>query len=278
MTKFGTDQHPTVFNMNRLKLSLSTASSSSKEENHKPFFKSSEKGTQEYTNTFFQPSIQTKPLTQTNNQEEWPYAFQNDQYKSNSILPFSTYTNCTQSQEKTIKSSISQAQVLVKNAINRLPKGDPNLYKKHFGNADPKKVKARYEQIAQNLGNHQFICDECSPESLVPYEVTDQIKAHRPNLCGLAPCPGKKIILCPPFFSSAQTEKDKKKENKKEDNKSKGDLIPCPTAATIIHEAAHNEGACLDISPCNNHYPGTNPYDNAYSYEMYAANSHISCP
>ena len=93
-------------------------------------------------------------------------------------------------------------------------------------------------------------CDECKPPKDTP----------EPHLCGQAPCPGNEIILCPPFGVL-----DIKSKHRKGRPKSS-----CPPGPTILHEAAHNAGACSDIKSGAPNYPPSNAEDNAYSYENYA--------
>lgn len=66
-----------------------------------------------------------------------------------------------------------------------------------------------------------------------------------PHIYSHASCLGKEIILCPPFRSKS-----------------------CPPVLTILHEAAHNVGACNEIDRGKG--PPKNAYNNAYSYENFA--------
>lgn len=67
------------------------------------------------------------------------------------------------------------------------------------------------------------------------------------DLCGQASCPGSAITLFPGFGTKG-----------------------CPVDTLILHEAAHNAGACDDIDR-GRKYPPPNAQNNAYSYEYFAA-------
>ena len=185
--------------------------------------------------------------------------------------PGSTYSNCSREQEKAIKTSVNRARNLVNNAINRLNQGVAVGYSTHFGSAPMQVVEARYRNISRDLGNKKFICSDCTnedKEALVKEEIPSGQLLDPTHICGMGQCPGNTIVLCPDFFSSVKKENESKKKNKKP----RAPLnLPCPPAATIIHEAAHNDGACGDIEPVPPNYPPPNAENNAYSYEMYAA-------
>ena len=95
----------------------------------------------------------------------------------------------------------------------------------------------RYGAIEKNMDDKAFECKPACPNPT----------AKREN-CAEGETPGNKIYVCPLFESS----------------KDCGD-----PAITVLHEAAHNAGATLDVDRGTG-YPPAAAEDNAYSYEHFA--------
>jgi hypothetical protein len=253
-------------------------------DNRQPFFPSnlqlvqrSRTGISELTNsvpsTFFRP----RTTTGTAGPIAFPAPMPNAQVQTSQggqqpLLARigSQYVHCSISEKKAIDTAVKEARRLVQRALNQLThNGAPNKFAVHFGSAPRKLVIARYQAILGSLGNKRFVCSSCDPierGNLLEEEIPEAQLNDPNHLCGLAPVPGNTIILCPAFFYSARNAGKKNKNNNSGTNSS----LPCHPAATIIHEAAHNDGAGGDIPPGSNAYPPQNAEDNAYSYEMFA--------
>ena len=98
-----------------------------------------------------------------------------------------------------------------------------------------KKVADRYQAIIDTLDNKTFECTKkCK-------------KKKGTHLCAQGETPGSKIVICPEFAKES-----------------------CPPDFTLLHEAAHNDGAGDDVDRGKG-YPPKNAVDNAYSYENFVA-------
>jgi hypothetical protein len=103
--------------------------------------------------------------------------------------------------------------------------------------------KKIYDRMFSNLDHTIFRCDLCDDK----WQPTGETSPDVTHDCARAPCPGSEIILCPSFGKAG-----------------------CPGGPTILHEAAHNAGACDDIQQGSANYPPGNAENNAYSYENFA--------
>lgn len=185
--------------------------------------------------------------------------------------PLFTSLLCSPQQRGEISKAKTQATNMVNIALFKLYANiDQARYTRHFGaSANIKTVISRFEHILKNLNNKNFVCPP-SCDSNVKATFSDSEEGEGVptgqlndpgHICGYAPCSGNTIFLCPIVFA---------KSNKK----SKGQAASgqsCPLAKTIIHEAAHNAGACQDVMPGSSNYPPLNAEDNAWSYEMFAS-------
>jgi len=143
--------------------------------------------------------------------------------------------------ESKIESAIGEAKSMVKAAINALEKNTDELVtherealQNHFSVEDDlkSKVKKRYQSIRESLDDKRIVCrDSCSTDE---EETDDNVVVDE---CGRAKTPGRTIYLCPAVDGG------------------------CDPAATLLHEAAHNEGAG---------HGEDGPYDNAYAFEDFA--------
>jgi hypothetical protein len=94
-------------------------------------------------------------------------------------------------------------------------------------------IISRYKRIRSTLDSKTIEClSEC--------------EGKKSDNCAVAKCPGNKISLCPLFGGPK-----------------------CNSGPVILHEAAHNAGACGDIDK-DGDYPPRNAENNAYSYEYFA--------
>jgi len=165
--------------------------------------------------------------------------------------------NCSFRQFALVLMGIGDARRLVNRALRAISENQSQVQNKaqiHFGQplgaSEYQTIIQRYTHILSTLDSKTYICDDCTPPSLSELDIQLPNPGHRS--CALGECPGSRIIICPQF----------------------GHRPTCPPPGqTIVHEAAHNSGACLDIDRRPGQYP-PDPSDginNAYSYEYFAA-------
>lgn len=165
--------------------------------------------------------------------------------------------DCTFIQELIVRMGITEARRLAGNA-RRLIEAVIAGYKpwvrsvaeSHFGHplddSALQLVAGRYRQIENTLNLKTYSCRLCARSNLEE-EGFSINPDHR--LCALGGCPGHDIIICQQFGEP-----------------------DCPPGPVIIHESAHNAGACRDITRRPGKYPPSpdDGIDNAYSYEYFA--------
>lgn len=160
--------------------------------------------------------------------------------------PPAKIVGCDKDQQDKIEGAIKQAEALASGAVQAFEREYPMSYemtamKGHFGSLRSNQkstIIERYKHIQANLGNKTYNCVKKAKRVRKGKEIVD--------LCGQAACPGSKIILYPDFGKET-----------------------CPAGPALLHEAAHNAGACADIDK-NGHYPPASAENNAYSYEYFA--------
>lgn len=160
--------------------------------------------------------------------------------------PVTKFVGCDKDQQSVIEAAITQAEGLASRATQALKQDFPLSYETsamgaHFGSLSSDQqstVIARYEQIGASLRNKSYACQSKG----------EKVKEgkERVDFCGKASCPGDKIKLFPIFGKDG-----------------------CPAGPVILHEAAHNAGACDDIEKGKG-YPPKKPENNAYCYENFA--------
>lgn len=161
--------------------------------------------------------------------------------------PAAKIIDCSAKVRKQIMEGIRQAKSLASRALQALRRDMPLIYEfeamhKHFGWPNREQeatVLSRYEDIQTTMDSKTFKCSPCEKKKKAsPKHVT--------RLCGWGDCPGTKIVICPSFGMGG-----------------------CPLGATVLHEAAHNAGACDDVEEGKG-YPPKKSQNNAYSYENFA--------
>jgi len=166
--------------------------------------------------------------------------------KEKADQPAATFSGCDENRQKLIQEAIKTAGALASRAVQALEREyaygyEETAMRKHFGSlgSDQKStIIERYKQIQSNLGSKTYTCAKEGKKTREGSGVVD--------LCGMALCPGSKITLFPDFGKET-----------------------CPAGPVLLHEAAHNAGACDDINKGGS-YPPANPENNAYSYEYFA--------
>jgi hypothetical protein len=143
-------------------------------------------------------------------------------------------------------SMAGNARALIEVAIAGYKPWVRTLAESHFGHpldVDTLKVIARrYAHIENTLGLKTYTCQFC----IWPTEGHINPDHHT---CALGECQGDDITICQQFGEPG-----------------------CPPGPVIIHEGAHNDGACLDIRRQPGNYPPkpVEGVNNAYSYEYFA--------
>lgn len=160
-----------------------------------------------------------------------------------------TYNGCDEKQNALIRSGVKEAQDLASRALKALKRDIPLSYERralqdNFGKlsgGQKDTVISRYEHILNSLESTTIACATLAKKK-------KQTTSHKQvvGLCGKGECPGKKIWIHANYGS-----------------------VGCGTGRTILHEVAHNAGACSDFDRGKN-YPPKNAVDNAYSYENFA--------
>jgi hypothetical protein len=153
---------------------------------------------------------------------------------------------CDKDQQSKLTEAIKQADGLSSRAVQALERYIPLSYegtamKAHFGSLDSDRkstIIERYKHVQANLGSKTYTCDKKGKKAKQGKEIVD--------LCAQARCPGNEITVFPDFGTER-----------------------CPAGPVILHEAAHNAGACGDIDK-DKSYPPSSSEDNAYSYEYFA--------
>jgi len=161
--------------------------------------------------------------------------------------PATKFAGCDKDQQSKIEDAIKRADGLASRAVQALERYIPLSYEStamnaHFGSfgSDQKStIIERYKHIQTNLGSKTYTCDKKGKKVKEGKEIVD--------LCAQARCPGNGITVFPDFGKGV-----------------------CPAGPVILHEAAHNAGACDDIDKGKS-YPPANAENNAYSYEYFAA-------
>jgi hypothetical protein len=160
--------------------------------------------------------------------------------------PTAKFAGCDEDQQTRINEAIEQADGLASSALQAFERDIPlsfemSAMRTHFGSlgSDQKStIIERYKHIRANVGSKTYTCAKKGKKAKAGKEVVD--------LCGQAPCPGSEITLFPDFGKAT-----------------------CPAGPVVLHEAAHNAGACDDIDKGKS-YPPVSPENNAYSYEYFA--------
>jgi hypothetical protein len=160
--------------------------------------------------------------------------------------PAANFAGCGTDQQSKVSEAVKQAIGLASRAVQAFEREFPLSYelsamREHFGSigSDQKStIIERYKHIQDNVGSKIYTCAKKGKKVKSGKEVVD--------LCGQAPCPGNEITLFPDFGKAV-----------------------CPAGPVILHEAAHNAGACDDIDKGKS-YPPASAEDNAYSYEYFA--------
>jgi len=160
--------------------------------------------------------------------------------------PRDKFIGCTNDQKAKIREASGQAVGLAQRAVQALVRDFPLSYemsalRANFGSLSSDQqstITTRYKNIAASLATKAYKCATTGKKSREGGKVFD--------FCGEAYCPGREITLFPDF-GKAQ----------------------CPADAVVLHEAAHNAGACSDIDKGRN-YPPAHAENNAYSYERFA--------
>jgi hypothetical protein len=165
--------------------------------------------------------------------------------------------NCTLVQEALILLGIREARSLAANARSLIAGAIAgynlwvrSLAENHFGcpldEGAMRVILQRYEHIENTLDLKNYSCAICAWLAGGESGVVINPDHHT---CALGECPGDDITICLPFGQPS-----------------------CPPGPVIIHEGAHNAGACLDIRRHPGNYP-PNPtagINNAYSYQYFA--------
>ncbi|HET9370908.1 MAG TPA: hypothetical protein VFO19_11695 [Vicinamibacterales bacterium] len=162
--------------------------------------------------------------------------------------PTATFAGCNDKQKGAIEAAIPDASKLAARAIVAVERDYPLTYESsamsaHFGHLDRTQrttVIDRYRQIQNGVGAAAYTC---AARSRTVTEGTTRV-----DLCGEAHCPGSRIKVFPNLGTAE-----------------------CPAALVLLHEAAHNTGACDDVNAGGAGYPPSASEDNAYSYENFAA-------
>lgn len=161
--------------------------------------------------------------------------------------PVAKFVGCTEDQQSMIQGAIGQAENLASRAVQAFERDIPLSFESramsaHFGSlgsGQKSTIVERYKHIQTNLRNKTYSCAKKGKKVKEGKTMVD--------LCGQASCPGSAITLFPGFGTKG-----------------------CPVDTLILHEAAHNAGACDDIDR-GKKYPPANSQNNAYSYEYFAA-------
>ena len=160
--------------------------------------------------------------------------------------PAAKFTGCDEDRQIKINEAIKQADGLASRALQAFERDIPlsfemSAMRSHFGSlgSDQKStIIERYKHIRANVGSKTYTCAKKGKKAKAGNEVVD--------LCGQARCPGNEITLFPDFGKAT-----------------------CPAGPVVLHEAAHNAGACDDIDKGRS-YPPVSSENNAYSYEYFA--------
>jgi Domain of unknown function (DUF4157) len=156
------------------------------------------------------------------------------------------FVGCSDDQKSKIEEAIKQAEALASRAVLALEREYPlgyesNAIRANFGSPGHDQtltIIARYKDILSSARSKTYKCAKAGKKVKEGGKIVD--------LCGQAYCPGTEITLFPDF-GRAQ----------------------CPPGPVVLHEAAHNTGACSDIDKGRG-YPPAAAEDNAYSYEYFA--------
>ncbi|MGH8905001.1 MAG: eCIS core domain-containing protein [Egibacteraceae bacterium] len=152
-------------------------------------------------------------------------------------------TVCTKAQTELIAKGKEEGKSLADSAATALSRftypGRAEALQKHFGAvSDPQieTIRARYERIRDSLTTKVVVClGRC-------------IKSRKHKIeCARGVIPGNVIRICPSFGERA-----------------------CDPGLTMLHEAAHNDGAKSDVDVDGAYPPTKEPEDNTYSYENFA--------
>ncbi|CAN5908848.1 hypothetical protein BH23GEM7_BH23GEM7_24010 [soil metagenome] len=156
-------------------------------------------------------------------------------------------SGCNKDQPEKIVEGIKSVKDLASRALVAFEREYPMSYESsamtaHFGrptSSQKATIIERYKHIRDNVEAKSYTCAAKGK--------TVKKGNTKVDLCGQAPCPGSSITLYPSFGSAT-----------------------CPAGATILHETAHNAGACDDVDNGKG-YPPAESENNAYSYEYFAA-------
>jgi hypothetical protein len=153
---------------------------------------------------------------------------------------------CTEAQDELIKQGLTEGASLADRAVTVLGRitypGRQKAIRNHFGEVSDGQVdaiRARFARIRDSLPNKKVVClDHCIPS-----------KRHRIE-CARGQIGENLIQICPAYGAAGGV---------------------CAVGVTMLHEAAHNDGARGDVDTGDGYPPRKNPEDNTYSYENFAA-------
>jgi hypothetical protein len=156
--------------------------------------------------------------------------------------PQTTITACDVDKKEAVEKGIEAARSLAERALTALAREFPlsfeaSALRANFGSLSSdqtKTITGRYEHVRDTLSSKTITCTRC------------KAKKKGEHTCAEGAVSGSKILICPPFGTTA-----------------------CPAGPTMLHEAAHNAGAANDVKPGTSGYPPADSEDNAYSYEQF---------
>jgi hypothetical protein len=152
---------------------------------------------------------------------------------------------CTEEQNALIRQGLTEGATLADEAATVLGRitypGRGEAIRKHFGavkDGEIDSIKARFERIRDALPAKKVVClDHCIPTARHKIE------------CARGQVGGNLIQVCPAYGGASGV---------------------CAVGVTMLHEAAHNDGATGDVDT-DGDYPPKNAGNNTYSYENFAA-------
>lgn len=157
------------------------------------------------------------------------------------------FVGCDDGQQSKIAKAIAEAESMASRAVLALVRDIPLSYEMSAMNANfgaltddqKSKIIALYKEIAASVGSKLYKCAKAGKKVKEGGKVVDR--------CAEARCPGTEVTLFPDFG-----------------------MEQCKAGPTLLHEAAHNAGACSDIDR-GKKYPPADAEKNAYSYEFFAS-------
>jgi hypothetical protein len=167
---------------------------------------------------------------------------------------------CTPAENELAKQGISDGRSLANKALTALGRitypGRNEALRKHFGSVTDSQIEAigeRFRRIRDSLGAKTIVClDHCIKATKHKLECA---RGKLPETVEGETIPGTRIELCPDFGKPG-----------------------CEPGPTMVHEAAHNDGATGDVDTDGAYPPKTNPEGNTYSYEHFAVEINKGAP